>query len=373
MKFVISSVDLLNQLQSAGKVIKPKNTLHALDCFLFSLSNKKLTITASDLDTTITVYLDLDIAEGEGKIGIDARRLISTLKEFNEPLTFDINTDNNSVEIISTNGKYSLVGISGDEYPEVPTINEDSEQKITLTAETLLTTISRTIFATSNDINRIIFGGIYFGFEKEKMVAAATDATILVRYRRKDITTDTPSNFILPNKPAGLLKAVLPKDDTSVEIIFDNKIAQIRFSTMTFICRLIEGTFPNFESIIPINPPNKMLVDRTTLQAVLRRVGLYANQSIHLVRFDINNTELVVSAQDNQYSISALERMPCSYEGESMSIGFKSIFLYEILDNLPGDEVLFEISEPSRAVLLLPTKVENENEDILSLIMPTGL
>ncbi len=370
MKFVISSNDLLNQLQSLVKVIKSKNTLQALDCFLLSIENRQLTLTASDLDTTISAIVDLDIAEGEGEIGIDARRLLNTVKEFNEPLTFDIDTENLKVDIISSNGKYTLVGINGEEYPTIPRIDEVSSNKIVMPAETLLRAINHTIFAAIDNEARPIMAGVYMGFNSEMMTAAATDTHKLVRYRRKNLSVKQECNFILPNKPASLLKSLLPKDDTSVEIVFDPKNAQIRFSTITFVSRLIEGNYPKFESIIPVNPPFKMIVDRATLQSVLRRVGLYASQSVQLVKFEIAPSELVVSAQDTHFNISAFERIPCSFDGDSMVIGFKSVFLYEILDNLPGEEVLFELSEPSRAVLISPTKSENENEDILSLLMP---
>ncbi len=370
MKFVISSTDLLNHLQSLVKVINAKNTLPALDNFLFNLEGTDLTITASDLDTTLITVVELETAEGSGSIGVDARRLLSTIKEFNEPLTFNIDTDTFSVDIISEKGKYSLVGIDGAEYPEIPKLAKSGSVAVNLTAEAFVSSINNTLFAVSDDDIRPIMTGIFFGFTDERMVVAASDSHKLVRYKRFDVKSEKEASFILPRKPAGLLKNLLPKDETAVEILIDKKNAQIRFSTITLICRLIEGTYPNFEGIIPINQPYKLHVDRNTLQSVLKRVSLYANPAVQLIRLDIAATETNVSAQDLDFSISAHERINCTYEGEDMAIGFKAVFLLEVLANLSGHETLIELSEPSRAILLSPLNKENENEDVLMLLMP---
>jgi DNA polymerase-3 subunit beta len=370
MKFVISSTDLLNHLQSLVKVINSKNTLPALDNFLFSLEGSELTITASDLDTTLITIVELETAEGNGTIGIDARRLLSTIKEFNEPLTLNIDTDTYNVDIISEKGKYSLVGIDGSEYPEIPKLAKTGSTAVNLTAEAFVSSINNTLFAVSDDDIRPIMTGIFYGFNEERMVVAASDSHKLVRYKRMDVKSEKEAGFILPRKPAGLLKNLLPKDETPVEILIDKKNAQIRFSTITLICRLIEGTYPNFEGIIPINQPYKLHVDRHSLQSVLKRVSLYSNPAVQLIRLDIAATEMNVSAQDLDFSISAHERINCTYEGEDMAIGFKSVFLLEVLANLGGQETLIELSEPSRAILLSPLNKENEDEDVLMLLMP---
>ena len=370
MKFVISSTDLLNHLQSLVKVINAKNTLPALDNFLFDLNGNDLTVTASDLDTTLITVIELDNAEGSGVIGIDARRLLSTIKEFHEPLTFNINTENFNIDIISEKGKYSLVGIDGAEYPEIPNLSDASQSTINLSADAFVSSINTTLFATSDDDIRPIMTGIYYGFSPELMVVAASDSHKLVRYKRMDVKTETESSFILPQKPAGLLKSLLPKDETPVEILLNQKNAQIRFSSITLICRLIEGTYPNFEGIIPVNQPHKLHIDKSSMQSVLKRVSLYSNPAVQLIKLDLEAEEMVVSAQDLDFSISAHERINCTYEGEKMAIGFKAIFLLEVLSNIPSHEILVELSEPSRAILLSPMNNENANEDILMLLMP---
>lgn len=370
MKFVIPSTDLLNHLQSLVRVINAKNTLPALDNFLFTLNEKELTITASDLDTTLITVVELETAEGSGSVGIDARRLLSTIREFNEPLTFNIDTENYSIEIISENGKYSLMGIDGDEYPEIPQQTKEDSIAINMTSEAFVSSINSTLFAVSDDEIRPIMTGIYFGFSPEQMVVAASDSHKLVRYKRSDVKSEVETSLILPRKPAGLLKNLLPKDDTQLEILVDNKNVQIRFSTMTLICRTIEGTYPNFEGIIPTDQPFKLSLDRNTLISILKRVSLYANPAVQLIKLNLTATEMNVSAQDLDFSISGHERMSCNYDGEDMAIGFKGVFLLEILSNLSGSEVMIELSEPSRAILLYPMEKEIEEEDVLMLLMP---
>lgn len=373
MKFVISSSDLLNHLQSLVKVINSKSTYPALDNFLLKLKGNELTLTASDLDTTLTTVVELDNAEGEGVIGIDARRLLSTIKEFNEPLTFSIDTESCSVDIISEKGKYSLVGMNGEEYPVIPELTPDNAQSINLTSDALVSSINATLFATSDDEIRPVMTGIYLGFRANEMVAAGSDSHKLVRYKRLDVKTADPATLILPKKPAGLLRSLLPKDETPVEILVDAKNAQMRFATVTLTCRLIEGMYPDFETIIPVELPYKLTIDKANLQSVLRRVSIYSSQSVQLVKLDITSSEVNVSAQDLDFSISANERLNCVYEGDDMSIGFKSTFLIEILQNLTGREINIGLMDPTRSILLSPAENENENEQVVMLLMPISI
>lgn len=378
MKFVVSSTDLRDQLASLNKAIKPKNTLPALDNFLFELKDKELIITASDLDTTLRTSIELENTEGSGIVGIDSKKLFNTVKGFNEPLTFNISIseegdiDNKvNINIISANGKYSLPGIIGDEYPIIPDITNDTS--ITLNAETMLKAIDSTIFAAGTDESRPITTGIYFGFTEDYMVVAATDITKLVRYKRFDVKSETLSTFVLPSKPAGILRALLPKDSTPIEIALNSKMAKIKFSTITLICKLIEGTFPNFEAIIPVEKAYTLQIANFEFQKLLDRVDIYSDPATHMVKLDITANEINVSAQDLDFSISARERINCTFDGQDMAIGFKSAFLSETLSNLKKNEIKIELSDPKKAILISPNEQENENEDILMLLMPVEL
>jgi DNA polymerase-3 subunit beta len=371
MKFVVSSTDLLSHLSAISKVISSKSTMPILDNFLFQLTDADLTITASDLESTLITHMELDNTEGEGTIAVPARLLIDTLKEFPEqPLTFQINTDTFGIEIFSDNGKYSIVGQSGEDFPELPEIAEDESTSITVGPKNLLKGIEKTLFATADDELRPVMNGIFVELSPEHMGFVASDAHKLVRYRRSDAASEFESSFILPKKPASLLRNLLPKEEFDVKLEFDNKNAQFTLTNYKLICRLVEGNYPSYNSVIPKNNPNKMIIDRLTFYNTIKRVSVFSNQASNLIKLNINDNQLVVSAQDIDFSISAVERLSCEYDGEEIEIGFKSTFLLEILSNISASDVKMEMSDPSRAGLLLPAEKEEDAEDVLMLLMP---
>jgi len=374
MNFIISSSELYTHLQSVKQVINSKNSLPILDNFLFQIEKKNLQITASDLESTLITNIELSNVEGEGMIAIEAKRLSDILKEFSEqPLTFNIDTETFSVEVLSQNGKFSLIGQNGNEFPKLPTIKEGKGSKIQLSAELLLNGINKTIFATAEDELRPVMNGIFIEISPEEIRFVSTDAHKLVRYKRFNVSTDITSSFILPKKPASLLKNLIAKGSIEVEVEFDEKNAFFNILSNKLICRLVEGNYPAYNAVIPIDNPNKLTVDRVELINSLKRVTVFSNQATNLVRLQITGNQLTISAQDIDFSISAVERIPCTFEGEAMEIGFKSLFLMDILLNLSSTEVCFELSDPTRAGIILPANNENKDEDILMLIMPMML
>jgi DNA polymerase-3 subunit beta len=371
MKFIVSSSELLSHLQSVSKAISGKSTIPILDSFLFDLQSGDLTITASDLESTLITKLTLENSDGDGKIALEARRLLDILKEFPEqPLTFEIDLDSLSTTILSENGKFSIVGAPAEEYPQSLQLVEDTSIKFTLNSNILETGISKTIFATANDELRPVMNGIYFQMTENDMTFVASDSHKLVRYKRLDVKADKESSFILPKKPAGLLKGLLSGMDEDVVVEFDDKNAVFSFLGFKLICRLTEGKFPNYESVIPTENPNKLIINRNDLYNTVKRVSVFSNQASNLIKLNLTANELTVSAQDIDFSISAHERLSCQYEGDEMAIGFKSVFLSEILANLGSTEVVVEMSDPSRAGIMLPFESDSENEDVLMLLMP---
>lgn len=371
MKFVVSSTEMLNHLTAISRVISSKSTLPILDNFLFNLEENKLTITASDLESTLITWVELENTEGIGEIAIPAKLLIDTLKEFPEqPLTFQVNTETFAIDIFSVNGKFSIVGQNGEEYPELPEIHTESAISVDMSHDVLLTGINKTLFATADDELRPVMNGILVEISPEDATFVASDAHKLVRYKRTDIKSEVESSFILPKKPAALLKNLLPKEDFDVKLEFDDKNAFFHLTNFKVICRLVEGKYPSYNSVIPTNNPNKMQIDRLELYNTLRRVSVFSNQASNLVRLKISGNQLVVSAQDVDFSISAVERLNCSYEGDELEIGFKSSFLLEILANLSSTDVRVELSDPTRAGILLPIEKEFDEEDVLMLLMP---
>jgi DNA polymerase III subunit beta len=371
MKFVVSSTELLNHLTAISRVISSKSTLPILDNFLFNLEENKLTITASDLESTLITWVELDNTEGIGEIATPAKLLIDTLKEFPEqPLTFQINTETYAIEIYSENGKFSIMGQNGEEYPELPEVHSSTATSVTMGHDILLSGINKTLFATADDELRPVMNGILIEISPDDATFVASDAHKLVRYKRSDVKAEIDSSFILPKKPAALLKNLLPKEDFDVKLEFDEKNAFFSLTNFRVICRLVEGKYPSYNSVIPTTNPNKMQIDRLELYNTLRRVSVFSNQASNLVRLKISGNQLVVSAQDIDFSISAVERLNCIYEGDEMEIGFKSSFLLEILSNLSSAEIKVELSDPTRAGILLPVEKEVEEEDVLMLLMP---
>lgn len=371
MKFVISSTELLTHLQAVSRVISSKNTLPILDNVLFKLQDNELVITASDLESTLTTRIHLDNTMGEGLIAIPAKILTDTLKEFPEqPLSFEISTDNYSVVISTENGKFSVVGQNGEDFPHYPLLKDDIKLSVRMSAEVLLQGISKTIFATADDELRPVMNGIYLDFSPDNLTFVASDAHKLVRYKRFDVKTEAESSFILPKKPASLLRNILAREKNDVIIEFDDKNALFTLTDYRLVSRLVEGNYPNYSSVIPVDNPNKLIIDRLDAVNTLRRVSVFSSQSSNLVKLDIGPNQLTVSAQDIDFSISAYEKLQCQYEGEGMEIGFKSVFLIELMNNLASREVVIELSDPSRAGLLLPLEKDSDDEDLLMLLMP---
>lgn len=369
MKFKVSSTKLFAQLQALGKVVVAKNSLQILEGILFDLDGQVLTLTASDSETTIQTKLAVEDAEGAGKVVFTARFLIDTLKEFPEQiLTFDINDQNFGLNIISDNGNYNFVGTNGQEYPQMPGISEDAHS-FTIPSKVLLGAISKTLFCAADDELRPVMNGVYFDLKEDNLTMVATDAHRLVRLIYKGIGSAQPASFILPKKPANLLKSILGKDEEQVTVTFTDKNTRFEFADTVIICRQIEGRFPNYNAVIPQNNFNKVTVDRQTILNAARRVAVFANQGTGLIKLAISENSITISAQDIDFSTSAEEQISCSYSGESMAIGFKAPFLIEILSSINSNDINIELNDPSKAGLIMPFENE-ENEELVVLIMP---
>ena len=372
MRFDVSSTALLSRLQSISKVIASKNSLPILDSFLFNLEGNKLTITASDAETRLVTSVDVMNAQGSGLFAVSAKILLDPLKELPEqPLTFDINDDNLEIFIHFQNGKYNFIGQKGDTYPQQKPLNENAIS-IMMDAQMLLNGISRSLFATADDELRPVMNGIYFDITTEAITMVASDGHKLVRCKTLAAKGNERAAFILPKKPATLLKNLLPKEQGTVTIEFDERNAVFMLESYRMVCRLIEGRYPNYNSVIPQNNPHKVTVDRQQLIGALRRVSIFSSQASSLIKLRMQENQIVISAQDIDFSTSAEETQVCQYSGAAMSIGFKSTFLIDILNNISADEVVIELADPSRAGVIVPVEQE-ENEDLLMLLMPMML
>ncbi len=371
MKFIITSTDLLKRLQTVSGVLTTNNTLPILDNFLFELDTDRLTISASDLETTMITSVDVKSDE-KGAIAVPARLLLDYLKTLPEqPLTFTIDEATLGVEISSSYGKSKLAGFAADEFPKNPEMEDPSG--VTVASEVILEAIQKTIFATGNDDLRPVMSGMFCEFSSDELRFVATDAHKLVRYTRRDAKADNTASFIVPKKPLNLLKSILAATAADINMEFDGKNLKISFEDNILIARLIDGKYPNYEAVIPKDNPNRMLVGRMALLGSVRRVSIFSNKTTHQVRLRISGSELSVSAEDLDFSNEANERLACSYEGDDMEIGFNSRFLIEMLTNLDTEDVELQLSAPNRAGILVPVNTDNKDEDILMLVMPVML
>jgi DNA polymerase-3 subunit beta len=374
MKFVTSSTVLLSHLQAISRVINSKNSLPILDNFLLNLQGNVLTMTASDTETTLITTLETDEATGSGKVAVASKLLLDTLREFSDqPLTFEVNDSTLAMVITSANGVYNFIGQNGDEYPRMPELQDDA-RLLTVPVSTLADGIAKTQFCTADDELRPVMNGIYFDILNDSLTMVATDAHKLVRYKTSYSAVslnegEDKASFILPKKPASMLKNILPKESGEVEIRFDSKNAHFKLSNYTMICRQVEGRYPNYNGVIPKENPYKVIVDRVTILNALKRVSVFSNQASNLVKLQIGDNMITVSAQDIDFSISAEETLQCQYADDPIKIGFKSAFLIEILNTITSSDVIIELTDPSRAGIILPFENE-DNEDILMLLMP---
>lgn len=370
MKFVVSSSALLGVLQATGKVISSKNTLPILDNFLFELRGGILKVTASDLETTLIGQLPIEKVETEGIIAAPAKMMLDSLKEFSEqPLTIEANESTWEIIISWKTGKFAIPGTSGVSYPAIPELSLEQRQELNVDAGTLLNGINKTIFAAAEDELRPVMNGVYVNIVPGTVTFVATDAHKLVKYSAES-DTQVEASFILPKKPANLLKGILPKENGDVRLEFDARNVQVQLRNYRMVCRLIEGNYPNYNAVIPTANPNKVIINRVELLNGIRRVAVFSNQATNLIKFDISGGVINLTAQDLDFSVSAQESLPCEYDGDNIVIGFKSTFLIEILSNIETPTVVIELADSTRAGVYKPVYDEKQADETLMLLMP---
>ena len=369
MRFNLSSTALGSRLLTLSRVINSKNSLPILDCFLFSVHDGQLTVTASDSENVMRGTLNLENCEGEGDFAVNNHTILDAVKELPEqPLSLDVDMGEMKIYITYQNGSYNFPILNADEYPKAQTVSENATT-ITIDAGILSDNVNRSLFATAQDELRPVMNGIYFDLQADSLAIVASDGHKLVRNKNFMVKSDIPASFILPKKPATLLKNVLSKDGGDVVIRFDDRSADISFAEGNLSCRLIEGKYPNYNSVIPQDNPNQVTIDRKSLIGALRRVLPFASDSSQLIRFHVAAGLLELRAEDIDFATSAKESVTCEYGGNPMDIGFKGSSMLEILNNLESEDVTIQLADPSRAGIIIPG-AQPENEDILMLIMP---
>ena len=370
MKFIVNSSYLLKQLNAINGVITTNPVVPILENFLFEIAGGTLTITASDLQTSMMTELEVEAKE-DGSIAIPAKILLETLRNLPEqPVNFTIEESSYSIEISSDNGRYKLSGENATDFPRVPTVSDG--YSVNISSDVLGTAISNTIYATSNDELRPSMTGVFLKLDETNATFVATDSHRLIRYRRVDIVSDMSHSMIIPRKALTLLKATLPSEVTNVAMEFNTSNAFFDFNRIKMICRLIDERYPDYENVIPADNENNVTIGKAELLSSLKRIAIYANKTTHQVRLKITGSELMISSEDLDFSNEANERLVCEHDGEDIEIGFNAKFLIEMLGNISSDQLTFKLSAPNRAGLIEPSN-KNKNEDILMLVMPVML
>lgn len=372
MRFNVSSTILCNRLQTISRVQSSKNALPILDCILFELQGNQLKLTASDSETTMITSLEVGDCDGEGKVAIESKQIINSIKEISDqPITFSIDQNTFAIEVNYQNGKYNLIGQNGYEFP-IPRGIDGNMRSVSIDSQVMLNGISRSLFATADDELRPQMNGVYFDMMQEGITFVASDGHKLVRDRFVSVKAEEQAAFILPKKPALLLKTVLPKVEGEAVVRFDDRNAEVAMTDYTISCRLIEGRYPNYNSVIPQDNPFRVTVDRLSFISALRRVSVFASLSSALIKLHVDNNTLTVSAQDLDFSTSAEEHIMCDYNGSAMSIGFNGPFLIDVLNSISSQDIVLELADPSRAGVITPA-LQDESDDLLMLLMPMML
>ena len=378
MKFIVNSQQLLKQLQSLSGVLTSNNTMPIINCFHLHLEEGALTVKTTDLSTTLVARMEVETGRMEKaeEVAIPSKMLLEILKSFDDvPVTFSVDPQSHAIELSSGQGEYHLAGMDADTYPTMPTA--EGTATVVMSCEALVNAINKTYFATSNDEMHQQMSGIYCEMTPDGVTFVATDAHKLVRYRRRDVTSDVSTNFILPKKPITIVKNILAarKEEGDVTIEYNNTNLFITFDNFYIVCRLVDGRYPNYEAAIPKDNPNKLVIDRQSFINTLRRVSIFASEATRQVRLSISKDQMTISAEDLEFSNNAKETMPCQYEGDPMDIGFNAKFLTEMISNLDSEQVMLEMSHPSRAGIIFPygDDAEGKQDDILMLVMPVML
>lgn len=371
MKFIVSSGALLKQLSSISGVIPSNPIVPILENFLFNISNGDLTISASDLQVSMTTHLNVEATEN-CSIAIPAKYLLEIIRNLPEqPLTLTIDEKSNKIEIKSFNGVYRLTGENADDFPRIP--QPDVVNRMNFSSEILISAISNTIFAISNDELRLAMTGLYFKMKDKKATFVSTDGHRLIKYERMLPAFENDSfSVILPKKAVSLLKASLPDQITDLQAEISSNNAFFTFGNIRMVCRLIDENFPDYENAIPLNNANVMTINRQEILNSLKRIIIFANKTTSQIRLKMEARKLQILAEDLDFSNDANETLSCEYKGEEMEIGFNGKFLVEMISNLSAEEINFTFSTPNKAAIVLP-KEKSEEEDILMLIMPVML
>lgn len=370
MKFTANNADFQRTLNKVGGVIPVRSTLPILENILFDLLNDTLTLTATDLEISLTMSMQVRGSE-DGSIAIPAKRLLDTIKALPESAApkFTIDTTTNKIKITTENGEYALTGESAKEFPAVPQFKSTGE--ITIENSSLKRIIHRTAFAVSTDELRPAMMGVLIQTKGSDLCAVSTDGHRLVKYIHKSAKAGSfKRDLIIPAKALQTVNRSIEGGNNTISI--NDSHIRFTFDNTVLISRLIDESYPNYESVIPTENTKELIINRSNLVDSIRRVALYASATTHQVRFDVKKGSLAITAQDIDFGGEAKETIACEYSNDEMEIGFNSTYVVDVLTHLDSEKVSFKFSSATRAGLVSPVDAK-DGEDVLMLVMPVRL
>lgn len=379
MKFSIINSELSGKIAMVQKVINSKNVLPILDDIIFTVKEGFLYLTASDSENMLSTRVLLPETDGEASFGVNAKSIAEAVKNIasEAELTFEVDMDGKkTLKVTYPSGVFSMPVDGAEDFPVQPGLNSDIITRFVITDSLLAANIGRTLFATAQDELRPVMNGIFFDLTEACLAVVASNGHTLIRDRILSIKAEKTEDgtvksgsFILPKKPAGVLKNILTKTGTEVTVTFDDRNLEIVTDGFTLKARLIEGRYPNYNSVIPQNNPNIMTVNRQDMLAALRRITPFSNSASNLITMSVGAESLQLDAEDYDFSKTASEKVTCEYNGNGMKIGFKGVSVMELLANTDSEQIIAQLADPSRAGLFLPSE-QPEDEEILMLLMP---
>ena len=379
MKLIISKTAIEMAVKNICRVINPKNALPILGDVLCEANQaeKTLQLTGSDSETWLQATLMLEECEGEGRFCVSATSLLDALTPLSEqPVTILATTESdNRFTLEHQSGKAYFPIDNADEYPTPQPTGADS-QLIEMDAKELATAIQTVGWATANDDLRPVMAGVYFDIMQDKTVVTASDGHVLMKYTTREDGSGPVGSFIMPKKVAKLLPQMLDwKEYDSCDVMFTERQATIEQSNWSLTFRLVEGKYPNYESVIPKDSPFWMRADRSQLQNSVRKVSPFTNESSMMLRCTIKDNGLLIVGEDYDFSMGAEDQVLIeSNNPQAVTIGLKSSSLLAVLQKIPGMNVEVDYTDPSRAVTIIEAIDEEEKSkrkgEVLGLLMP---
>ncbi len=369
MKFTVNSTDLQKALTKISGAVPTKSTLPILENFLFSLQKNSLHVIATDLEISMSAMIDVKGSE-DGSIAVPARRLMDTIRALPDiQILFHADLTSNKIKMITETGEYNLVGESSKDFPAVPDFKAENE--IVLEPALLNSLIARTIFSVSTDELRPAMTGVLLQLRPGEMKAVATDGHRLVRVHYRPMPESRiQRDLIVPAKALQLVAKMMEVEQCTLVVSATH--VKYAFKNFSLTTRVIGESYPNYESVIPLDNEKRLVVNRNSLLAAVRRVSLYSNTTTHQVRFSLKKNEVKLMAEDVDFGGEARERIGCTYDADDLEIGFNSHYVVDILSHIETDDVEFKFSSPVRAAIIMPN-VKKEYEEVLMLVMPMRL